>query len=161
MTGSRVFMDPTGFKIAKSGFDARIAAEQDLLFSSNASSMTLYQTGVATLTDFAETVYGTPGWIWYRRAVITFGKTFAKPPMAFCAGLRSDGKIECGVFGKAVSASGGTTRVPCIVWVTTTTDLTIYVLRDQIYNPSLGWVPGGGGPDCTSARYYIMENTIE
>jgi hypothetical protein len=131
------FMDDTGFKIAKPTFDARTAAEINLLFSSSSSSLAQYITGLATPTG--------GGGIndQFDAATVNFGKTYANPPMCFFAGIMPSGRANTTI-GMYYLSDG--LVFANLYGITSTTQLRLYA------HESLGVV---------SFRYFIMENTLQ
>lgn len=157
----RAFMDKTGFALAATGKDARTATGVDMLMSSAFSNFALYMSGVATLVNITQQPPGTasPTNV-YKQGIVTFGKTFAVPPMAFCGGIKPNGYVACAPMGTYQSSGGGNVFTPNIYWITSTTQLEIYVKRDFSVSPggsNFNW----HGPDASSASYYILENSIQ
>lgn len=139
----RAFMDETGFKIAKDGFDARTTSEVNILFSSSASMLAQYITGIVTLSSSGDYDGG------YNKGTVSFGKTYARPPICFVGPIFASGtKVDITIMGD----QGSLSYRPSLFWVTSTTSLTIYCRKSG--SP---WFGSGS----TSARYYIMENTIQ
>lgn len=134
------FMDSTGFKIAKAGFDARTAAEINLLFSSSASSLAQYVSGVAASAGLT---LG-PNDDRYHHAIINFGKTYTTPPLVFFGAKYADGLVNTSI---GFYNAGSGYLYANIFAVTSTTQAKLYALARY------------GTP--TGFHYFIMENTIQ
>lgn len=146
---ARTFINKNGIIIAKPGY-SHTAAQQNLNFSNLCVAMAVYMSGTVSLTGSAvDTGAPSPYNNRYRRATVSFGKTFSVPPIVIFSCITSDGTVSYlpvrGVFGGQVS--GGVYRSrwePYHFVAITTTNFTIWNIQANI----------------STAAYVVLENTL-
>lgn len=141
---SRMRIDKNGIAVARQGHDVNTAAEKDMLFSRRGVAARVYETGLATVTPYAER---------YNLARVTFSKTFAKPPVVFAAGLRSDSGIDVTPVVYMIYSSDYARIHPHYSLEIDTTGFWLYVGRAYGSSYFID-VP-------TTWRYWVLENTLD
>lgn len=146
---ARTFIDKNGIIIAKPGY-SHTAGQQHLNFSNLCIAMAVYMSGTVSLTGpGVDTGAPDPYNNRYRKATVSFGKTFSVPPIVIFSCITSDGTVSYlpvrGVEGSSVI--GGVKRSrwePYHFVAITTTNFTIWNVQANI----------------GSAAFVVLENTL-
>lgn len=146
---TRALIDVNGIKIAKPGYDVG-AAEENLLFSNIGAHQSIYLSGFITFQSVYS--YSPPPSFNEHRATLTFGKTFASPPIVYC-GVRevpsgsSTSRNHVPIVNYLLQGAGYSNAVPSVLWVVTTTE----VVFSSLFASSSTYL---------GFNYCIMENTL-
>lgn len=141
----RMRIDRDGIKIARPGYDVDTAAEKDLYFSSSGVAARVFATGLATAVEF--------GHERYRRVRVNFSKTFARPPIVFAGGIRSDGGLDVTPVRYGITSDDYQRVHPHYCLQIDKTGFWLMVCKDfgSSFNVD---VP-------TTWRYWVLENTLD
>lgn len=153
---ARLILNNQGFVLAKAGFNADTADEEDLLVSPNGSVLQVFMSGIVT-PSFITVPYGSGTTsIRLKMATVSFGVTLPTPPMAFVNGIYPGGGAG-DASTHANQHTFGSTIIyePNYYYVSYVDKLEIYCRVDD------GGTLGIDGPNCNDWRYYVVENTIE
>ncbi|EXL08579.1 hypothetical protein BG46_01505 [Brucella anthropi] len=120
---TRAAINKNGVFIAKPGMQIE-QGEAALAFSPIGAQQQILTSGIATLQAF--NAGGTQSTA-YNRAIVSFGMTFATPPLAYCMLTRTADAMRDIAFAMYLGTrSGDVVREPDLWWETTTTELRIY-----------------------------------
>lgn len=147
----RARIDRNGIAIAKAGFDVDTASPAEMTFHPSFVAARLFMRGTLAVGNYTGT-----GDNIYRRGTVSFGKTFARPPVVIVGGVRSDGGLTMTPFLQTFFSPQNSLGqiTPHYSVEIGTSSFTLYVKRND---PSNGFY----GPVETSWRYWVLENTLD
>lgn len=146
----RMRLDPSGFKIAKAGFDVDTASLANMIFTTDLAGMQLRQTGVVTVAAYSGYLDTS-----YRRAVVNFGTTYAQPPLVLAAGIVSSTESDqFPWYWESYTAGGPAIQLPWYSIETYTNRFELYVLN---YRDGF---PDRKGSPATQWRYFVFAHAL-
>lgn len=148
---ARARLDKNGPKIAKAGYNVDTAPLQHMIFDPKYVAARIYQQVTVTPVVFSGFLDHA-----YLRAVHSFGKTFATPPIVLVTGIDGGRRQVSAMTGYAIPVNPGTAYIlPLYEVVSTTTGFELYVMYQY---PSGSPLNGPAVP--TSWRCTILQNSF-
>lgn len=142
----RARIDKNGIEIAKQGFDVDTAAPQNIAFSTRWNAAHIFTKGTMSPTAAWSGFMSDQ----YNRSVVSYGRTFARPPIVFAMGHMGSGSLELGnCVSIAVPFNPGTARVLPFYQIMSYTD------RFEFFTYAR-FADGGPNPDAIATWSYIV-----